>query len=68
MADFTYRRTYPLDRRFKVEFAFNGNCMEALWSPHLPKGRKAKSLVNAYRAARDDFLASLDVNVMVIEL
>lgn len=64
----SYAKTYPLDRRFAVEFCLSGDRMEARWSPHMPKGRKAKSLLARYRAARTDFIASLDLNVMVIEI
>lgn len=63
-----YSRTYALDRRFAVEFALSGESFEARWTPHTPKGRKARSLIPAYRMARNDFLASLDVNVLVVEL
>lgn len=66
--DLTYRKTYPLDRRFKVEFAFAQERFEARWSPHVPKGRKARSLIPAYRRARNEFIASLDVSVLVVEL
>lgn len=66
--DLNYRKTYPLDHRFAVEFALSDEAFEARWLPHTPKGRKARSLLPAYRRARTDFLASLDLNVMVIEL
>ena len=66
--ELAYRKTYPLDRRFAVEFALSGEAFEARWSPFAPNGRKAKTLLPAYRRARNDFLASLDLNVMVIEL
>ena len=64
----SYSKTYPLDRRFTVEFALNDGQLEARWSPHVPKGRKARSLTPSYRKARDEFLASLDVPTLVIEL
>ncbi|MEM9085788.1 MAG: hypothetical protein AAGB23_07685 [Pseudomonadota bacterium] len=66
--DLAYAKSYPLDRRFTVEFALDGSAFEARWSPFAPKGRKARSLLPAYRRARHDFLSSLDVNVTVIEL
>ena len=66
--DLAYRKTYALDRRFAVEFALDGNAFEARWSPFAPKGRKARSLLPSYRRARSDFLASLDLNCMVIEI
>lgn len=62
-----YRKTYRLDRRFVVEFVLSGARLEARWAPHTPKGRKARTLLPAYRRARHEFLASLDLNCMVIE-
>lgn len=63
-----YTKTYPLDRRFAVEFALVGERLEARWTLHVPKGRKARNLLPEYRKARDEFLASLAVPAMVIEL
>lgn len=67
LPDFAYRRTHRLDRRFTVEFCLNGVQLEVLWAPHVPNGRKLRSLLPAYRNARNHFLASLGVNVLVIE-
>lgn len=64
----TYSKTHQLDRRFSVEFALNNGHLEARWSPHVPKGRKARNLIPSYRKARDEFLASLDVPALVIEI
>ena len=63
-----YSKTHKLDRRFSVEFALDNGQLEARRSPHVPKGRKARSLIPSYRKARDEFLASLDVPTLVIEL
>ena len=63
-----YSKTYPLDGRFSVEFALSDGQLDARWSPHVPKGRKARNLIPQYRQARDAFLASLDVPTLVIEL
>ena len=62
-----YSKTHKLDRRFSVEFALDNGQLEARWSPHVPKGRKARNLIPAYRDARNSFLASLDVPVLVVE-
>jgi hypothetical protein len=67
MMPLAYRRTYPLNARFAVEFVLDGDTFEARWTPHQPKGRKAHNLLPAYRVARADFLGSLGLNVMVIE-
>jgi hypothetical protein len=66
--DLVYRRSYPLDGRFMVAFSLSDDGFEACWSPFPPKGRKARNLLPAYRRARNDFLASLDINVLVVEL
>ncbi|NVE93384.1 hypothetical protein [Altererythrobacter lutimaris] len=68
MNSLAYRKTYALDRRFSVEFSLDGDRFDAFWSPHQPKGRKARSILPAYRKARNDFLGSLDLGVMVVEL
>lgn len=68
LPEFTYRRTYRLNRRFSVEFCLNGMQLDVLWEPFLPNGRKRNSLLPGYRNARDHFLASLGVNIVVIEL
>ncbi|MFL0671319.1 MAG: hypothetical protein ACJLS3_07825 [Erythrobacter sp.] len=67
MIPLAYRRTYPLNACFAVEFVLDGDSFEARWTPRQPKGRKARNLLPAYRVARADFLGSLGVNVMVIE-
>lgn len=68
LPEFAYRRTYRLNRRFTVEFCLNGKQLDVLWEPFLPNGRKRNSLIPGYRNARDHFLASLGVNIAVIEL
>lgn len=60
-------RRFPLDRRFAVEFSLDGGRLEARWSPHIPRGRKARNLRPAYRVARADFLAGLGLSAVVIE-
>jgi hypothetical protein len=67
MISLAYRRTYPLNARFAVEFVLDGASLEARWTPHQPRGRKGRNLLPAYRVARADFLGSLGLNVMVIE-
>ena len=65
-----YSKTYSLDHRFSIEFQLDAtnSSIDVYWSPHLPKGRKAKSLRAAYIRARHDFLGSLGLNVLVIDL
>lgn len=68
MSTFAYTRTYPLDRRFSVHISIDGGQIECAWSPHVPKGRKARSLLPAYRRARNEFITSLGVRAMVVEI
>lgn len=63
-----YRRCYPLRNGYAVTLSLDGARLAAEWSPDVPNGRRARKLLPAYRAARADFLASLGLSVMVIEL
>lgn len=68
MSDYTYRRAYRLDDRFTVEISIDAGRIECAWSPHVPKGRKARNLLPAYRRARNEFISSLGVRAMVVEI
>ena len=68
MTSLAYRQTYQLSERYSVEFILDGSHFECSWSPSQPKVRKARRLLPAYRTARNDFLASLGVNALVVEL
>jgi len=68
MTALAYSQSYPLRDGFAVEFSLDNGRLEARWKPRLPHGRKARRLLPAYRAARNSFLASLGVNVAVVEL
>lgn len=63
-----YRRSYPLRNGYIVTLSLDGARLEAQWSPAVPIGRRARKLLPAYRAARADFLASLGLPTMVIEV
>lgn len=61
-----YSRSYDLGCGHSVTFTLSNGAIECEWSPGpLKPGRK---LLRAYRKARTDFLASLDLNVLVIEI
>ena len=66
-ASFAYRRAYPLPAGFTVEFALDGPSLIAEWLPDLPRGKIARKLLPHYQHARNNFLASLGVGVLVIE-
>ena len=68
MTPLAYRKSYPLPGGYAVAFSLNNGQLECEWSPHLPRGKRAKKLLPHYRDARNEFLASLGMNVAVIEL
>ena len=63
-----YCRTYPLPRGLTVEFVLEDGALSAQWLPRIPSGTLARKLLPHYREARNDFLASLGVPTLVIEL
>ncbi|MDE2563354.1 MAG: hypothetical protein KGL48_14015 [Sphingomonadales bacterium] len=67
-ASFAYRRSYNLGGGYSAEFVLNGASLSVRWSPDLPRGKTAKRLRASYRAARDRFLASTGIRMMVVEL
>lgn len=68
MTPLAYSKTYNLPGGITAEFCLNNGRLECAWSPEMPRGKKAKKLLPHYRAARNDFLGSLGMNVAVIEL
>ena len=58
----------PVGNGFTVSFRLSERGIEAEWLPDVPKGRKARRVLPAYRKARDAFLATLGVSSMVVEL
>lgn len=68
MTPLAYSKTYSLPGGITAEFSLNNGRLECTWSPEMPRGKKAKKLLPHYRAARNDFLGSLGMNVAVIEL
>lgn len=65
---YAYRRAYPLPAGYTVEFGLDGGRLTAEWSPCVPKRAARGALLRAYRAARHDFLASLGLSVLVLEV
>lgn len=63
-----YCRTYPLPKGHSVEFILEGGALSAQWFPRVPSGNLGRKLLPHYRDARNDFLASLGVPTLVIEL
>ena len=67
-ADFAYRRSYRLNKHYSLEVVLSGRIIEVRWSPDVPKGRKMRAILPAYRKAREDFLGTLDLNIAVVEI
>lgn len=67
-ADLAYRRFYRLNKRYALEFVLSGRVIEVRWTPDVPRGRKMRAILPAYRKAREDFLSTLDLNIAVIEI
>lgn len=63
-----YRRTYPLRGGYSVEFILDRGKLEARWSPRVPSHKCGRKLLHSYRDAREHFIRSLGLPVMVIEL
>ena len=68
MSAFGYVRTYSLPRGYEIELSLDNGRLECRWSPDVPKGQRARKLLPAYRIARDQFIRSLGVNTLVVEL
>jgi hypothetical protein len=66
--DLAYRRTYPMPHGFTVEFVLDGLRLECEWSPRMPRGKQARRVLAHYQAARNEFLASLGVPMLVVDL
>lgn len=67
-ADLAYRRSYQLNKRYSLEFVLSDRIIEVRWTPDVPKGRKMRAILPAYRKAREDFLSTLDLNIAVVEI
>jgi hypothetical protein len=63
-----YRKTYPIGRGYSVEFVLDGLSLTAEWLPKLPHYKIGRKLLPAYREARNDFLGSLGVSMLVVDL
>ena len=63
-----YRKSYQLGRGYSVEFVLVGLQLTVDWSPKLPHYKIGRKLLPAYRAARNDFLNSLGVPMLVVDL
>lgn len=65
---FEYRRTYPLADGFEVEMRYANGALFMEWSPHLPNKEQARKLLPLYRVACNQFIASMGIPTLVIEI
>ena len=68
MTSLAYRKTYDLQDGYSVEFTLDGLSLQCAWSPAVPKGKAARRLHPRYQVARNEFIASLGVPALVVEL
>lgn len=65
----TYRRTCQLSHGYKVEFIFKANeRFECRWSPGMPPVEIGRELLPTYQRERNAFLATVGVNILVVDL
>lgn len=70
---FAYRKEYKLPNGYKAEFSLDRTrtsaALQIAWSPDLPSEEvKTEEFLEAYRKARSDFMGSLGLNVMIVEI
>lgn len=68
MSALAYCRSYQLPAGYTLKICLDGGQLECEWAPKLPTGTRARKLLPHYRNARNDFLASLGLNIAVFEL
>lgn len=61
-----------IGKGFRVTFVFDGMRLDCIWLPRMPRGRKGRALLPAYRMARNLFLSKVATvtgkNVAVIDV
>ena len=66
MTVFTYRKIYQLDKKFTIELSKSAERLECNWRPHLPTGKKLRSLTPAYQAALASFMTEISTGPVAI--
>lgn len=68
--DLTYRKTYRIGKKgkYKVEFSFENGGMTVDCQPEIAPKDRSNKLLSEYRAARNEFIATMGLNVIVVEL
>lgn len=65
---FAYSKTYALGCGYSVTFTLSCGQFGAEWEPDLPSRGPRRKILPAYRAARDDFIGSLDTPIVLVEI
>jgi hypothetical protein len=69
---FAYRKEYELIDGYSVEFTMDRTkeySLQAAWSPDVPSNEaKTAEFMKSYCNARDDFIGSLGLNTMIVEI
>jgi hypothetical protein len=66
-------RTQPLElgHGYAVEFRWQRDRFDAVWSPEMPAGKRARKIMPAYQRARHHFLSKvaseLGINIAVMD-
>jgi hypothetical protein len=60
MNDFSYRKTYRLDKIYSVQISQFARHTEVWWEPYLPTAGKRRSLSPEYRKALQAFFDGID--------
>lgn len=63
---FAYRKIYKLDKRFTIELSKSAERLECNWRPHLPTGKKLRSLTPAYHKALASFMSEISTRPVAI--
>lgn len=68
-----YRQEYKINKKYSAEFILDiqgpVTTLVVEWSPKVPPKALLKGkFLDAYRAARDHFVGSLDVKAVVLEM
>jgi len=70
---FAYRKEYKLPNGYEAEFSLDRTrpsaALQIAWSPDLPSEEvKTEEFLEAYRNARNDFIGSLGLKTMIVEI
>lgn len=59
---------HRLVKGYRVQFELIGSVIQCEWSPNVPTGNVAEELRPHYSAARDAWLRTLDIPILVVDL